>query len=133
MTRTQRAFNAWAAGLAFATAVVLTPVAVSFATSSGPSKGPIPDAAFVPGQPIDKDQVPDFIPALDQAGIEVGYVDKNLAIPEGAQIGQDRDIPVYASDLKTVVGRMVPGKGFVPVGKPDGSVPDIQVTTGQRG
>jgi len=39
-------------------------------------------------------------------------------------------IPVYARDLKTLVGHMYPGKGFVPLGESPDSVPDVPQTTG---
>ena len=44
-----------------------------------------------------------------------------LALPAG---------PVYAEDLRTLIGRMVTGKGFVPLGVDPRSVPDFPVQQG---
>jgi len=38
-------------------------------------------------------------------------------------------IPVYARDLKTLVGHMYPDKGFVPLGESPDAVPDVPATT----
>ena len=40
------------------------------------------------------------------------------------------DVPVYADDLKTVVGHMIAGKGFVPLGTDPGAVPNLPVQQG---
>jgi hypothetical protein len=81
----------------------------------GPTRGPIPDEAFsLTGGPINRDLVPDYIPALGPDGAAVGWVSKELAIPVVA--GDDPLIPVFADDLRTVVGHMVAGHGYVAVG-----------------
>lgn len=72
-----------------------------------PTKGPIPQDAINDAGRLDESRVPDFIPALDQQGAIAGYV-RYCAIAAGGAI------PVYADDLKTVVGYMIPNKGFVP-------------------
>jgi hypothetical protein len=88
------------------------------------TKGPIPEAAFKVGAPIDKSLVPDFIPAAGPNGEVVGFVAKDLAIPDGESAALEMDsIPVYASDLKTIVGHMVAGIGFVPLGSTSDSMP----------
>lgn len=81
-----------------------------------PTRGPIPPEAFpAEGGPIDQELVPDYIPALGQDGEEVGWVAKELAVPV-VDPGNRQLIPVYADDLKTVVGHMVGGYGFAPLG-----------------
>lgn len=130
VTSSKRKLNLWAAAVGLVAAGVLTPVAIASATSAPTvhSKGPIPESAWGANGQLDMSKVPDFIPALDQAGALVGYIDKKLAMPPDGNRPPPAAIPVYASDLKSVVGRMVPGKGFVAAGKPDSSVPDIPVT-----
>jgi hypothetical protein len=71
------------------------------------TKGPIPEDAINDAGMLDESRVPDFIPALDQSGEIAGYV-RYCAIHAGGAI------PVYADDLKTVLGHMIPGRGFVP-------------------
>jgi hypothetical protein len=71
------------------------------------TKGPIPEDAINDAGIIDETRVPDFIPALDPQGEIAGYV-RYCALHAGGAVD------VYADDLKTVVGHMVPGKGFVP-------------------
>jgi hypothetical protein len=90
-----------------------------------PTKGPIPDNASPPqGGPIYPALVPDFIPALARDGTTIaGYVPKARLIESGGVIPgtpsnppQEPPEPVYAEDLTTLVGHMVPGVGFVPLG-----------------
>jgi hypothetical protein len=71
------------------------------------TKGPIPPDAINDAGMLDERRVPDFIPALDQRGEIAGYV-RHCAIMAGGAV------PVYGDDLKTVVGHMIPGRGFVP-------------------
>lgn len=71
------------------------------------TKGPIPDDAINDAGMLDETRIPDFIPALDQSGEIAGYV-RHCALAAGGAI------PVYAEDLETVVGHMLPGQGFVP-------------------
>jgi hypothetical protein len=72
-----------------------------------PTAGPIPEGAFTDAGTYDETRIPDFIPALDHGGSVAGYV-RWCAIRTGGAI------PVYADNLKTVVGHMIPNKGFVP-------------------
>lgn len=125
--------NGWAAGLAVVAALALVPAAVAVASSAKTaSKGPVPADAFVAGHPVDKSKVPDFIPALDQSGNQVGYVARDLAMPDNANAGSEADIPVYADDLTTVVGRMVAGKGFVAIGKSAADVAPVVQGTAEK-
>jgi hypothetical protein len=72
------------------------------------TKGPLPeDAANDAGMLVDETRIPDFIPALDRSGEIAGYV-RYCAIRAGGAV------PVYADDLTTRVGHMIPNRGFVP-------------------
>lgn len=90
-----------------------------------PTKGPIPDNASPPqGGPVYPALVPDFVPALARDGTTIaGYVPKAYLIESGGVLPgtpsnppQASPDPVYAEDLTTLVGHMVPGVGFVPLG-----------------
>ena len=116
--------------LAAAIVAIMT-AAVSGATPK-PSRGPIPEAAFRPGQPLDMSLVPDFVPAIDRDGNVAGYVPKEALAPpprfvEAEQL-PDLPTPVYGEDLRTVVGHMVPGKGFVPLGTDRDSIPNFEMS-----
>ena len=93
-----------------------------------PTVGPIPQAAFQPGKPLTDKLVPDFVPAMDPDGKTAGYVSK-IDLNNNAVI----DVPVYAEDLKTVVGYMVPDKGFVPLGVDPNSIRSIPFEAGPSG
>lgn len=112
-------------------ALVATAALAAFGVSSimaGPTRGPIPAEAIEPGGQIDQTKVPDFIPALGRDGEEVGWVSKDLAVPADQSL--DRSvIPVFADDLKSVVGHMVAGRGFVPLGVDPNTVEEFEVTT----
>jgi hypothetical protein len=99
-----------------------------------PTKGPMPDNATPPqGGSIFGSLVPDFVPALARDGTTIaGYIPKRYLIgPFDPLPGtpsnppQDEPQPVYADDLTTLVGHMVPGSGFVPLGS---SVPPVGPT-----
>lgn len=90
-----------------------------------PTKGPIPDNASPPqGGPTYGALVPDFIPALARDGTTIaGYVPKRYLIGPFDDLPgtpssppQQPPVPVFADDLATLVGHMVPGVGFVPLG-----------------
>lgn len=88
------------------------------------TKGRIPEAAFVPGQPIKVDLVPDYIIAYDRSGEVAGYVSKeDLFGKKGATRRPEGAITVVDETLKNTVGQMVPGVGFVPSGAEPVSVP----------
>lgn len=89
-----------------------------------PTKGPIPDNASPPqGGPTYPALVPDFVSAWARDGVTIaGYVPKRYLIGPFAPLPgtpsnppQDEPQPVYADDLTTLVGHMVPGVGFVPL------------------
>jgi hypothetical protein len=89
-----------------------------------PTKGPIPDNASPPeGGAVNDALVPDFVRAWAGDGVTVaGYVPKRFLLGGGTLPGspsappQPEPAPVYADDLTTLVGHMVPGIGFVALG-----------------
>ena len=85
------------------------------------SKGTMPPPG-ANGQ-VDASAMPDFIAVAGDVG-QVGWVER-AAVTDPS----DRAWPVYADDLRTVVGQLVPGKGFVPAGVDPNTVPkkDVQV------
>lgn len=109
-------------GLVLAAVAVGALAATTIGANRTPTKGPIPDAAVKAGGDFDMRLVPDFVPALDRNGDVAGYVTKEaLSGPPNV------NIPVFAPDLSTRVGDMVPGKGFVPLGAAPDSVSDMPV------
>jgi hypothetical protein len=91
-----------------------------------PTKGTIPEDAFQANRPLDPSMVPDFVETLGPDGQVVGYTARDdilNKVPDSAERTQGDPTPVYADDLKTVVGEMHPGVGFVRVGD---EVPDPQ-------
>ena len=90
-----------------------------------PTKGPLPENASPPqGGPVYLALVPDFVAAFGRDGTTIaGYVPKGFLFgPSGDLPGtpsnppQSEPEPVYADDLTTLLGYMVPGSGFVPLG-----------------
>jgi hypothetical protein len=82
-----------------------------------PSKGLAPSEAFPTGQPPIRTLMPDYVEALDRSGNAAGYVRADMLV--------DRElvdetlggwIPVYDESLQRVVGHMVDGYGFIPLG-----------------
>jgi hypothetical protein len=73
---------------------------------------------------IDPAQVPDFV-AVAGADAIVGYVPKAAVLDPG-----DETWPVYGDDLRTVVGHLMPGRGFVPVGVDPAAVPTYAIEVG---
>ena len=120
--------------------IVLTAVAVlaprtSAAAPGHPTKGPIPQAAYV-ANGIDAALVPDFVPVWGRDGTTVaGYIPKAYLLgqttPTGVSARPVADIlPVYADDLRTLVGHMYPDRGFVALGVDPASIPTIPVQQG---
>jgi hypothetical protein len=107
--------------------VVAVLVAVGLAACSPfSSKGTMPPPG--PNGQVDPKSAPDFISVAGRDGSVVGYVRKELLLPSDGTGGpEDEAWPVYGEDLYTVVGQMVPGKGFVPAGVDPATVPDIPV------
>jgi hypothetical protein len=86
------------------------------------SKGTMPPPG--PNGQVDGSSAPDFIAVAGEDGGIAGYVRKEAVVPPG-----DGSVPVYADDLRTVVGEMVPDKGFIPAGVDPLTVPKRPVTT----
>lgn len=137
MTRTTRQFHRFrllsSASIAFASAFLVAALAVSVSAGSLVTKGPIPETAFLPGGDIDVRLVPDFVPVWARDGETIaGYVPKQFVlnpIPPGVSTEPlvVPDQPVLGPDLKSIVGHMVAGKGFVPIGVSPESIPNIPV------
>lgn len=107
------------AGLLLTLAVSLAaclPVSVAGTRGTMPPPGPNGE--------VDPSAVPDFIAVAGATGI-AGFVRKEAVL--GAT---DLAWPVYGDDLRTVVGQLVPGRGFVPVGVDPASVPTFNVVVG---
>lgn len=101
--------------------------------SSFPSKGTMPPPG--PDGVVDASAAPDFLAVGAGGGGVAGYARKEDVLGPG-----NAPFPVYAEDLATVVGQMVPGKGFVPAGVDPAAVPTFRVevapspgSTGTRG
>ena len=103
-----------------AAAIVAASVAAGGCGAS-PTRGPIPDDARDANGQVDRSRAPDFIPALGHRGEVVGYVSKHHALPDPADADLDA-VPVFTEDLRTLVGHMVAGRGFVPLGSDPASV-----------
>jgi hypothetical protein len=108
--------------VSMAGSLAIAVAAVTVAGSPAPSKGQIPDSAWSSVGALDLSQVPDYVSQLGRDGNVVGYVSKvSITDPsDGARDVLGRPMaatwPVFADDLKTVVGHMVPDKGFIPLG-----------------
>lgn len=86
------------------------------------TRGPVPESARLPDGSIDRSQVPDFIPAAD-GDHNVGWIWSADVIPPEGEASVEI-VTVYADDLTTVVGRMFPEVGFVPLGSETEMLPD---------
>ena len=95
-----------------------------------PSRGtmPPPDAAG----DVDPSAVPDFVAYAGRADRIIGWVPKEYLLDPGAHCrGPQCDpIPVYADDLRTLIGHDVPDRGFVPLGVDPRTVPERPVQVG---
>jgi hypothetical protein len=104
------------------------------AASPTATKGQIPDAAIHSSGAVDLSQVPAFISVLAPDGSIAGYISRESLLnpSNGKRDSQGRPMaaswPVFADDLKTIVGYEVPDKGFVPLGVDPASVSPIKVT-----
>lgn len=88
------------------------------------SKGTMPPAG--PNGEINASQAPDFIAVAGQGGGIAGYTPRRYLFSAPSQ----EPWPVYADDLRTLVGHMIAGKGFVPVGVDPATVPNKHVEAG---
>jgi hypothetical protein len=81
---------------------------------------------------VDASGAPDFIAVAGDDGGIAGYVPKQYLFPQSTTVGlpDEPEIPVYANDLRTLIGHMVPGRRFVPLGVDPLDVPTIPVQAG---
>jgi hypothetical protein len=95
------------------------------------TRGPLPIAHGT----LDIGHAPDFIRVASHGVI--GYVPKRYILPSPVNAPANSLIaevaPVYGPDLKTLVGHMYPGVGFVPLGKSPASVACVSEITGENG
>ena len=83
---------------------------------------------------INIQKTPDFIATLGHDGGIVGYIPRAYLFPVPNQPNESGDImPVYASDLKTLVGYSYPMIGFVPLGQSPLSQPCTPTREGVPG
>ena len=95
------------------------------------SKGTMPPAGLN-GQ-VDASAAPDFIAVAGNDGGVAGYVPRQYLLAEPTTTvarPEEPEIPVYADDLQTLIGHMVAGRGFVPVGVDPLTVPLIPFQAG---
>ena len=112
-------------GLALAL-VIATIALILAACSPFVSKGTMPPPG--PNGEVDPSSAPDFIAVAGPGSGIAGYARKEDVLDPG-----DGPFPVYGEDLRTIVGQMVPGKGFVPAGVDPRTVPEIPVVVGPSG
>ncbi len=70
------------------------------------------------GGTVDASADPDFIAVAGPTEGIPGYAPRALVLstgPTNGYVGAPPDVPVYAADLRTLVGYMVSGRGFVPL------------------
>jgi hypothetical protein len=103
-------------------------------SSAGETKGTMPPPTKSGG--IDLEKVPDFI-SVTAGGTIVGYAPRNYLIPAPTSPAQNSlvggVVPVYGPDLKTLLGHMYPGIGWVPLGSSPAAPPCQQVWTSENG
>ena len=111
--------------LAFVTVCLVSVWAVS-GCAAVPTKGTLPPPG--PNGQLDPSTAPDFLAVADRTAGIAGYARK------GDVLGpSDNPFPVYADDLRTLVGHMVPGVGFVPLGVDPASLPTFSVSEAPAG
>jgi hypothetical protein len=90
--------------------------------ASGPTKGKMP---YEPGRSVPYSSIPDYIAVIIGPNT-IGYTQKAyIAVLNGSSGNslQGLPAPVYASNLKTLLGHDYSGIGFVPLGKSPWSQP----------
>jgi hypothetical protein len=108
-------------------AVALLVAAVLGSCAPLASKGTMPPPG--PNGQVDPSAAPDFIAVAGRDGGVAGYVLREMLLPAPA----DGAIPVYGEDLRTVVGQMIPDKGFVPAGVDPSTVPTFPIQVAPSG
>jgi len=102
-----------------------------------PTRGTVPRSAFNTGR-VDMSKIPDYVAtAALHVGkaVVVGYIPKGYLFSPGrgrsARFGQREPggvAPVYASNLKTLIGHEYPSIGFVPISNSPASMPCVPIT-----
>lgn len=90
--------------------------------ASGPTKGQMP---YEPGKTVPYSSIPDYV-AVSIGPNMIGYAPKAYVAARNQSIGNSllgRPVPVYASNLATLLGHEYSGIGFVAVGKSPWSQP----------
>jgi hypothetical protein len=100
--------------------VIVATVAMLAACSTSATKGTMPPPG--PNGAFDASSAPDFIAVAGRESGIAGYARR-----EDILNPTDHAFPVYGDDLRTVVGQMVPGKGFIPVGVDPNAIPKLPV------
>lgn len=86
--------------------------------AEGQTFGRVPDSAFNNAGGIDTLQVPDYVLVAGDTNEDfVGYVKSEDIVPREHGSDIPDVIEVFGADLKTVVGHMHAGRGFVPLGQ----------------
>jgi hypothetical protein len=88
----------------------------------GPTKGKMP---YEPGKTVAYSSIPDYVAVIIGPNT-IGYTPKAyIAVPNGSSGNslQGLPAPVYASNLKTLLGHDYGGIGFVPLGRSPWSQP----------
>lgn len=111
-----------AACVALVAILGLTGISIASATDDDtPTVGTIPPDAFSDTGSLDADRVPEFVVTSGRDGEPVGFTAKKDLVVEEGRTSAQQDInertPVYGDDLKTVVGHMYAGVGFVAIGE----------------
>lgn len=89
--------------------------------SPGLTKGPIPWDAWQEDGTLDREMLPDFVPAAD-GDVVAGWARSDDVFP-AAGARQSDIVAVYAEDLQTLVGHMYPDIGYVPLGADPSQLP----------
>jgi hypothetical protein len=100
--------------------LIVAAAAMLAACSTSATKGTMPPPG--PNGEVDASSTPDFIAVAGRDSGIAGYARR-----EDVLSPTDNAFPVYGDDLRTVVGQMVPGKGYVPVGVDPNAIPKIPV------
>ena len=104
-------------------AIALIGIVMASGCTPAATKGTMPPPG--PDGVVDASTAPDFLAVAGRDGGIVGYARKEDVLGPHAST-----VPVYGDDLRTVVGQMVPGRGFVPTGVDPSAVPTLAVQVG---
>lgn len=83
-------------------------------TNADEIAGPLPDDVIESQGPVDYSRIPQYIEVLDRDGKVAGYAESDRVFDPTQD--QTAPFPVFAKDLKEVVGHFHFEIGFVPIG-----------------